>query len=96
MEKMARKGSSYIDMEQLVYSQKDDRFELHGHPLHDGDRLEVRIFGFWVPGVLAHDQSGWYLVTHEQVEVRLRAGLMGRLPRVSPPSSSSPDSSSTE
>lgn len=93
---MARKGSRRLDMEQLTYSQKDDRFELHGQPLHHGDRLEVRIFGFWVPGVLAHDQSGWYLITHEQVEVRMRAGLMGRLPRFSSPSSSSPDSSATE
>lgn len=81
-------------MKRFMYSQTHHQLELDGSPLHCGEALEVRILGSWVFGVLAHDQSGWYLITQEQSEIRLQAGLVGRVAPVSPPSSSSHLSSS--
>lgn len=72
-------------MKQLIYSQEREQLELDGQPLHCGHALEVRILGSWVSGVIAHDRSGWYLITQEQSEVRLQAGLAVRVPHLSSP-----------
>jgi hypothetical protein len=37
--------------------------------------------GFWVSGMTAYDLSGWFLLTREQIPIRLRAGLVARFSR---------------
>lgn len=74
-------------MERLLTSQAGERLELDGHPLQDGDALEVRIIGSWVPGIALHDLSGWSLLTRDQIPIRLQAGLVVRFAPHSPSSS---------
>jgi hypothetical protein len=62
----------------LAYNLEHKRLELNGNLLHYGDRLELRILGYWIPGQIAHDDAGWYLCTHDGVGVRLRSGLTAR------------------
>lgn len=52
---------------------------LDGSTVASGDWLELCIFGYWVPGQVYHDASGWYLLTLDRVGIRLRAGLQARL-----------------
>ena len=39
--------------------------------------------GHWIPGQLDKDAKGWYLITSDKVEIRLRSGLAARFPDVS-------------
>jgi hypothetical protein len=52
--------------------------ELNGSAVHSGDWLELRVFGYWIPGQVAIDDSGWYFLTLDHVGVRLRPGLSAR------------------
>ena len=64
----------------IVVSHREQKgLELNGHLLQDGEWLELRVFGFWVPGLVAKDSTGWYLLTPDGVGIRLRAGLTARL-----------------
>ena len=54
--------------------------QLQGKLLEDGDSIEISVFGHWLPGRLAYDSAGWYLVTPDNVGVRLRPGILARLP----------------
>jgi hypothetical protein len=66
-------------MEQLIIHKKEGLLELSGFLLHTGDQVEVRLMGAFVPGIIAHDRRGWYLLTSNRVGVRLRAGLLARI-----------------
>jgi hypothetical protein len=66
-------------MERLILYQKDELLELDGLLLHTGDRIEFLLLGSWVAGEIAHDPQGWYLVTRENVGIRLQTGLLARL-----------------
>jgi len=66
-------------MGQLIVHQNEGLLELDGFLLQSGDRAEVRLVGSWIPGMIAHDQSGWYFLTRDEVGVRLRTGLLARL-----------------
>ncbi len=51
------------------------QLELNGSVVHTGDWLELCVFGYWIPGQVAVDNSGWYFLTLDNVGVRLRSGL---------------------
>lgn len=65
--------------------------EFQGKLLTEEDTIEICIFGHWLPGRLAHDSNGWYLLTPDNVGIRLRSGILARLPEgtplISPPQS---------
>lgn len=66
-------------MGRLIYHQQYSLLELDDFLLQHGDRVEIRILGSWVPGIIAHDQHGWFFLTPEQVGIRLKTGLAARL-----------------
>jgi len=59
----------------LVYDDECSCLMLHEHKLSSGDNIEVQVFGTWIPGLVAVDSAGWYLLTLDQVSIRLHAGL---------------------
>lgn len=75
-------------MGQLIIHQKDGLLELDDFLLQTGDQVELRIFGAFIPGTIAHNQRGWYFLTSDQVSVRLQSGLHARL--IKPSSQFSP------
>lgn len=62
----------------LVYNGEQKRLELKGYPLQQGERIEIRLMGSWIPGSIQLDKGGWYLLTYDYVGIRLRAGLTAR------------------
>jgi CheY-like chemotaxis protein len=64
----------------LIYHQDDHRLELNGLALRRSEQIEARIMGHWLHGQLEKDTKGWYLITADKVEIRLRSGLAARLP----------------
>jgi CheY-like chemotaxis protein len=65
----------------LIYHQNDNRLELNGLALRCREQIEVRIMGHWLHGQLEKDATGWYLITSDKVEIRLRSGLAARFPQ---------------
>ena len=57
------------------------RLELDGKALLEGDAIEIRILGHWLPGHVALDSLGWYLITPDLVGIRLFEGLAARRPQ---------------
>ena len=55
------------------------QFEVEGIPLNPDDWLELSVFGHWIVGQVKVDPGGWYLLTPDQVGIRLRSGLRVRL-----------------
>jgi len=78
----------------LIYHLEHNLLELNGLALRHREQVEVRIMGHWITGQLGKDAHGWYLITSDKVEIRLRSGLVARLPDVSFPSSPLTDKSS--
>jgi hypothetical protein len=66
-------------MGRIVLHQKDNLLELDSLFLHTGDRIECLLLGSWVAGEVAHDPQGWYLLTRDNVGIRLQTGLISRL-----------------
>jgi len=63
----------------IVYSHEQKRLELDSYPLDCGDRIELLIFGHWIPGTVQLGASGWYMLTLENnVGIRLQMGLTAR------------------
>ena len=75
-------GEKYFYMDRFVYNQEYDHLELNGAPVRDGDILELYVIGYWLRGVVRRDASGWYLVTNDQVGIRLKAGLRAQVPDI--------------
>src|SRR5260370_22529748 len=63
----------------LTYNSEWNAFALDGYELHGGESMEVSVFGYWIPGKLAVDTAGWYLLTLDHVNIRLQSGLHARL-----------------
>jgi signal transduction histidine kinase len=63
----------------LTYNSEWNSLELDSYELHCGESMEVSVFGYWIPGQLALDTAGWYLLTLDQVSIRLQGGLHARL-----------------
>jgi hypothetical protein len=62
----------------LSYQPERHCFTLNGQALHVGDGLELAILGYWIPGRVEMNPNGWYLLTLDQVGIRLHAGLTAR------------------
>lgn len=62
----------------LVYNDEQKRLELKEYPLLQGERIEIRLMGHWIPGSMQLDKGGWYLLTYDYVGIRLHAGLTAR------------------
>ncbi len=69
-----------MQIDRLSYNANRRRLELGGVALLEGDLIEMCVFGHWIPGSLALDSSGWYLITPDQIGIRLREGLAARRP----------------
>src|SRR4051812_13844410 len=63
----------------LVYDGERDCLLLDGQLLQDGANIEIRVFDAWIPGLIERDSGGWYLITHDQVGIRLHTGLPARM-----------------
>ncbi|WP_165423702.1 DUF5348 domain-containing protein [Ktedonosporobacter rubrisoli] len=61
----------------------EDHLELDGKALQRGDKLEICILGHWIWGRIERDTSGWYIVTPEQVGIRLSSRIPVRFPGTS-------------
>ncbi len=77
-------------MGKLIVHEKDGLLELDGFLLQTGDQVEIRLLGAFVPGIIAHDQQGWYFLTRGRVGIRLQTGLLARLFSLSSQSEPSP------
>lgn len=62
----------------LAFDEERNCLLLDGHELSSGENIEIHVFGSWIPGHVAVDSAGWYLVTLDQVGIRLHAGLLAR------------------
>ena len=62
----------------LIYDAERNFLLFEGHELSEGEKIEICVFGVWVPGKVAIDVAGWYLLTLDQVSIRLHAGLLVR------------------
>jgi hypothetical protein len=67
------------NMGQLIIHEKDGLLELDSFLLQVGDQVEIHLIGAFVPGIIAHDQRGWYFLTRDRVGIRLQTGLLARL-----------------
>ncbi len=67
----------------LLYHQEQNYLELNGIILRTGERVEIRVMGYWIPGRIHKDSEGWYLITSDQMGIRLRSGLVARFPEKS-------------
>jgi FixJ family two-component response regulator len=67
-----------VSTDTLVYDAKRNCLMLDGHELSSDDTIEIQVFGSWVPGQVAIDSAGWYLLTLDQVGIRLHTGLLAR------------------
>jgi hypothetical protein len=65
-------------MNRLVYNRERDELELNGKPVCKGWPLELYVMGYWLSGIVHRDNSGWYLLTRDQVGIRLAPGLRAR------------------
>jgi FixJ family two-component response regulator len=63
----------------LLYDGERDCLLLDGQLLQDGANIEIRVFDAWIPGLIERDSGGWYLITHDQVGIRLHTGLPARM-----------------
>ncbi|HEX6482168.1 MAG TPA: response regulator [Ktedonobacteraceae bacterium] len=62
----------------LIYNSEWNRLELDGDPLQSGQRVEIFVFGYWIPGQIAVDTAGWHLLTPDLAELPLHSGLSAR------------------
>lgn len=68
-----------ITMGVLVYDHDHDCLLLEGQMLQNGRNIEIRVFDAWIPGQIARDSRGWYLMTLDLVGIRLHTGLPARM-----------------
>jgi hypothetical protein len=69
-----------MNTDRFSYNADRHRLELGGLALFEGEVIAICVFGHWIPGSLALDSSGWYLITPDQIGIRLREGLAARRP----------------
>ncbi len=63
----------------LSYNHRQKILELNGLPLRGGEHIELYVLGHWLPGQVQPDAGGWFLMTPDNVGIRLRAGLRVRM-----------------
>ena len=69
-----------MNKDRFSYNTDLHRLELEGKALSEGELIEICVFGHWIPGNVALDSSGWYLITPDLVGIRLHVGLAARRP----------------
>lgn len=69
---------AHMSADTLIYDAERNCLMLDGHELSRNDNIEIQVFGSWVPGQVAIDSAGWYLLTLDQVGIRLHTGLPAR------------------
>ena len=69
----------------FTYHFDQNHLELQGKRLSDGDLVEICVFGHWIAGCLALDSTGWYLLTFDQIGIRLQPGILARFLEKTPP-----------
>ena len=47
----------------VMYNSERNSLELDEHELQNGDKVDIFVFGYWIPGQIALDTSGWHLLT---------------------------------
>lgn len=62
----------------FTYNYEQKQLELFDLPLQRGRQMEVWVLHHWLSGHLQRDDVGWYLLTFDYVEIRLRSGLRAR------------------
>jgi FixJ family two-component response regulator len=62
----------------VMYNSERNSLELDGHELQNDDKVDIFVFGYWIPGQIALDTSGGHLLTPDQAEIRLHSGLTAR------------------
>ena len=75
---MTDENNALLTTGNLLYDSERDCLLLEGHELSRGENIEIHVFGSWIPGQVAMDSAGWYLVTLDQVGIRLQSGLLAR------------------
>jgi FixJ family two-component response regulator len=63
----------------LQYNLERNRLYLYEREVHVDDSIEIYVFDAWIPGKVVVDNGEWYLLTADQVSVRLHSGLHARL-----------------
>ncbi|GHO90230.1 hypothetical protein KSF_002780 [Reticulibacter mediterranei] len=58
--------------------------EISGSPLQMNEQIEIAVMGYWITGSIQRDAGGWYLLTDDEVGIRLRTGLRARRPLFPP------------
>ena len=58
--------------------------ELDSFLLQVHDEIELSVRDAWVPGIIAVDQQGWYLLTGNNTTIRLQTGMVARLRQLAP------------
>jgi hypothetical protein len=67
-----------------TYNSDNKGLELEGKLISNGALIEVCVFGHWIPGYTALDPTGWYVLTLDQVGIRLQPGILARFSREPP------------
>lgn len=70
-----------MNKDHFSYNTDLHRLELDGKALFEGELIEIRVLGQWLPGHAALDSLGWYLITPDLVGIRLLEGLAARRPQ---------------
>jgi uncharacterized protein DUF5348 len=68
----------------FIYNYNHKQLELEGKLIASGDLIEVCVLGHWIQGYVSLDSTGWYLLTHDRVGIRLQPGILARFPREMP------------
>jgi hypothetical protein len=58
--------------------------EISGSRLHLNEQIQIAVMGYWITGIIQQDTGGWYLLTDDEIGIRLRTGLRARLPLFPP------------
>jgi hypothetical protein len=64
----------------ITYNDEQQMLEINGDPLQQNEQVEITVMGYWIAGSVQQDTGGWYLLTDDEVGIRLRTGLRARRP----------------
>jgi hypothetical protein len=68
----------------ITYNDEQQKLEINGDPLQQDEQVEIAVMGYWIAGSVQQDTGGWYLLTDDEVGIRLRTGLRARRPSFPP------------
>ena len=69
-----------MNKNRFSYNTDLHQLELDGKPLFEGESVEIGVLGHWIPGNLALDSTGWYLLRGDAVGIRVGEGIPARRP----------------